>query len=101
MMTIKVTYPDGATELIAQAIRVDHTKLSRGMYDFYDRRGNLLRQIGMGEGITWEEVDDAEPDLKRESEMGRLSGSVLLLSLLLPLLPAVAVSALPGRRETS
>ena len=64
-MTIKVTYPDGVTELIAQAIRVDQQNFHDGMYDFYDRRGNLLRQIGMGEGITWEEVDDAEPDLKR------------------------------------
>jgi hypothetical protein len=29
------------------------------MYDFYDERGTLLRQIDMGSGIKWETTDNA------------------------------------------
>jgi hypothetical protein len=63
-MAIKVQYPDGSDELVAAATRVDTQNFHEGMFDFYDERGNLLRQIGMGEGITWEEVP--EPELLEE-----------------------------------
>jgi hypothetical protein len=59
-MAIKVKYPDGSTEIIADATRVDQQNFHEGMYDFYDDRGSLLKQIGMGEGITWEDVSEPE-----------------------------------------
>jgi len=60
-MTIKVTYPDGSTELIADATTVDQQNFHEGMYDFYDARGNLLQQIPMGSGIHWDLIEDAAP----------------------------------------
>ncbi len=51
-----VTYRDGATEAIAGAVRVDTQNFHEGMFDCYDGCGNLLRQVDMGSGITWEEV---------------------------------------------
>jgi hypothetical protein len=59
-MAMLVTYPDGSTEVIAEAVRVDQQNFHEGMYDFYDERGNLLKQIDMGSGIKWELV--AEPE---------------------------------------
>ena len=57
-MTMKITYPDGSTELIPEAIRVDQQNFHEGMYDFYDEHGNLLKQIDMRSGIKWEITDD-------------------------------------------
>ena len=59
-MTMKITYPDESTEIIPEATRVDEQNFHEGMYDFYDERGNLLRQIDMGSGIKWEMTDDLE-----------------------------------------
>lgn len=56
-MTMKVTYPDGSTEIVPGAVRVDTQNFHEGMYDFYDERGNLLSQIDMGSGIKWEIVE--------------------------------------------
>jgi hypothetical protein len=33
-MTIRITYPDGATEIMPEAIRVDQQNFHEGMYDF-------------------------------------------------------------------
>jgi len=52
-----VTYQTGATETISGAVRVDTQNFHEGMFDFYDERGNLLRQIGMDTGIVWESVN--------------------------------------------
>ncbi len=52
---IEVAYPDGRTETIETAVRVDAQNYHEGMFDFYDERGNLLRQIEMGSGVTWED----------------------------------------------
>ena len=60
-MAIKITYPDGSTETIPEATRVDEQNFHEGMFDFYDERGNLLRQIDMGSGITWELIDADHP----------------------------------------
>jgi hypothetical protein len=61
MMRIK--FPDGSIEVLKDAVRVDTQNFHEGMYDFYDIRGNLLRQIDMGSGIAWEIVDISEnPD---------------------------------------
>src|SRR5215470_14621791 len=46
--SIRVTYPNGETELIDRAVRVDTQNFHEGMYDFYDDHGNLLKQIDMG-----------------------------------------------------
>jgi len=59
-MTMKITYPDGSTEIIPEATRVDEQNFHEGMYDFYDERGNLLRQIDMGSGIKWEIAVDVD-----------------------------------------
>ena len=57
-MSILVTYPDGSTETIRDAVRVDTLNFHEGMFDFYDATGNLLKQIDMGSGISWEELPD-------------------------------------------
>jgi hypothetical protein len=46
-MTMKITYPDGSTEILREAVRVDQQNFHEGMFDFYDERGNLLKQIDM------------------------------------------------------
>ena len=53
---MRLTYPDGTTEVIEDAIRVDTQNFHEGMFDFYDERGNLLRQIDLGSGISWESL---------------------------------------------
>jgi len=58
-MPMKITYPDGTTEIIPEATRVDQQNFHEGMYDFYDERGNLLRQIDMHSGIKWEVAGDS------------------------------------------
>jgi len=58
-MTMKITYPDRSIEIIPEATRVDQQNFHEGMYDFYDDRGNLLRQIDMHSRIEWELADDA------------------------------------------
>jgi hypothetical protein len=59
-MTMKIKYPDGSTEIIPEATRVDEQNFHEGMYDFYDERGNLLKQIDMGSGIKWEIAVDVD-----------------------------------------
>lgn len=56
-MTMRINYPDGSTEIIPEATRVDQQNFHEGMYDFYDAKGNLLTQIDMNSGITWEMAD--------------------------------------------
>ena len=55
-VAMKVTYADGSTEIIEDAVRVDTQNFHEGMFDFYDERGNLLRQIDRGSGISWENL---------------------------------------------
>ena len=57
-MTMRITYPDGSIEIIPEATRVDQQNSHEGMYDFYDERGVLLRQIDMHSRIKWEIVDE-------------------------------------------
>ena len=59
-MTMRITYPDGTTEIIAEATRVDQQNFHEGMYDFYDERGTLLTQIDMHSRISWDLVDEPE-----------------------------------------
>lgn len=66
-MTMKVSYPDGSTELVPEATRVDQHNFHEGMYDFYDARGVLLRQISMHSEIKWELVAEAEADSTEET----------------------------------
>lgn len=60
-MTMRITYDDGSTEIIPGATRVDQQNFHEGMYDFYDERGVLLKQIDMHDRISWELVDEEEP----------------------------------------
>jgi hypothetical protein len=55
--SIIVSYPDGSVEIIREAVRVDTLNFHEGMFDFYDRGGALLRQIGMGSDISWEIIN--------------------------------------------
>lgn len=55
-----LTFPDGSTELLSEAVRVDTQNFHEGMYDFYDSRGNLLRQIHMGSGVRWDDLTDLD-----------------------------------------
>jgi hypothetical protein len=59
-MTMEIKYPDGSTEIIPEATRVDQQNFHEGMYDFYDDSGTLLRQIDMHSRITWKLVTDHE-----------------------------------------
>ena len=52
-----VTYDDGSTELIAGAATVDTQNFHEGMFDFYDNRGTLLKQISMSANIEWKIID--------------------------------------------
>ena len=62
-MAILIKYPDGSTELLPEATRVDQQNFHEGMYDFYDESGMaLLRQISMDSGIKWELVEEPEAD---------------------------------------
>ncbi len=57
-MTMRIIRSDGSAEIIPEATRVDTQNFHEGMYDFYDERGNLLKQIDMHEQIRWELVAD-------------------------------------------
>jgi hypothetical protein len=59
---MRITFPDGSTEIIAHATRVDTQNFHEGMYDFYDDRGVLLFQIDMHSKIRWDLVDEPEDD---------------------------------------
>jgi hypothetical protein len=63
-MAMLITYEDGSTEIIPEATRVDQQNFHEGMYDFYDERGTLLRQIDMHRQIKWEVV--GEPEMQDE-----------------------------------
>lgn len=56
---MKLTYPDGSVEIVRDAARVDTTNYHEGMFDFYDARGNLLKQVAMGSGVNWDDVSEA------------------------------------------
>ena len=57
-MAMRITYPDGSTEIMADAVKVDQQNFHEGMFDFYDERGNLLAQIDMHIQIKWELIDE-------------------------------------------
>jgi hypothetical protein len=59
-MAMRITYPDGSSRLIPEAVRVDEQNFHEGMYDFYDERGSLLEQIDMHSKISWELVGEPQ-----------------------------------------
>ena len=59
---MRITYENGTTEILPEAVRVDTQNFHEGMYDFYDENGNLLKQISMFEKIAWEPSDKDETD---------------------------------------
>jgi len=54
---IVIKYSDGTCELLPEAVRVDTQNFHEGMIDFYDDRGNLLKQISMNIDLQWEIVN--------------------------------------------
>lgn len=64
-MAMLITYEDGSTEIISEAVRVDEQNFHEGMYDFYDERGTLLRQIEMHSKIKWKFVDESQKQAEK------------------------------------
>lgn len=63
-MSMKITYENGATEILPGAVRIDTQNFHEGMYDFYDENDNLLKQISLFEKISWEILDTAQHDIE-------------------------------------
>jgi len=61
-MAIKITYEDGFIEILPEAVRVDEQNFHEGMFDFYDKDGNLLKQISLFEKIRWKILNKTERD---------------------------------------
>lgn len=57
-MAMLIKYRDGSSELLPGATRVDQQNYHEGMFDFYDKNGNLLKQIDMYMEISWEHADE-------------------------------------------
>lgn len=62
---MKIIYENGATEIIPKAVRIDTQNFHEGMYDFYDKNGNLLKQISLFENISWELMRKPTPSKMR------------------------------------
>ena len=60
-MAIIVFLPDGSSEIIPQAVKVDY-KYHEDRFDFCDENGVPMRQIRMANGITWENTSDLPLD---------------------------------------
>lgn len=58
-MAIKITYADGKTEIIPDAVNVDYN-YHEGTYDFCDERGQPMKQLVMATGVTWTQIDEPE-----------------------------------------
>ena len=56
-MAIIVFLPDGSSETIPRAVKVDYN-YHEDSFDFCDENGVPMRQIRMANGITWEKTDD-------------------------------------------
>lgn len=56
-MAIKITYADGKTEIVPDAVNVDYN-YHEGTYDFCDEKGQPMKQLVMETGVTWTEVDE-------------------------------------------
>lgn len=65
-MAIKITYDNGETEILTEAVRVDEQNFHEGMFDFYDENGWLLKQISMHEKISCEILNEAEKGWKQK-----------------------------------
>ena len=61
-MAMRITYPDGSTEIIPEAARIDTQNFHEGMYDFYNESGALLKQISMHSNIKWELIDEPQDE---------------------------------------
>ncbi|HVE55283.1 MAG TPA: hypothetical protein VNB22_00540 [Pyrinomonadaceae bacterium] len=61
-MAMKITYENGATEILPEAVRVDPQNFHEGMYDFYDENSNLLKQISMFEKFSWEVLESSDSE---------------------------------------
>ena len=56
-MAIKITYADGKTEIISDAVNVDYNH-HEGTYDFCDEKGQPMKQLVMATGVTWDYLED-------------------------------------------
>ena len=58
-MAIKITYADGKTEIITDAVNVDYN-YHEGTYDFCNERGQPMKQLVMATGVTWAYLNESE-----------------------------------------
>jgi hypothetical protein len=61
-VAIKITYEEGSIEILPEAVRVDEQNFHEGMFDFYDKDGNILKQISMFGKIRWKILNETERD---------------------------------------
>lgn len=58
-MAIKITYADGKSEIISDAVNVDYN-YHEGTYDFCDEKGQPMKQLVMATGVTWTYISESE-----------------------------------------
>jgi hypothetical protein len=57
-MAIKITYADGKSEIVKEAVKVDYNS-HENTYDFCDDKGQPLRQLVLATGVTWTQLDES------------------------------------------
>jgi hypothetical protein len=80
-MTIKITYANGKTEIIPNAINVDYN-YHEGTYDFFDENGQPMKQLVTATSVTGAHVTDKEIILKfkRKEPISNETGSFLFIN---------------------
>jgi hypothetical protein len=58
-MSIKITFADGSTEIVRQAVKVDYN-YHEDTFDFCDENDYPLVQLRMAKGINWEYLNESE-----------------------------------------
>jgi hypothetical protein len=66
-MAIKITYADGKSEIIPDAVNVDYN-YHEGTYDFCDEKGQPMKQLVMATGVTWAHVNEPETPGSEENK---------------------------------
>ena len=57
-MAIKITYTDGKSEIIPEAVNVDYNH-HEVTYDFCDEKGQPVKQLVMATGVTRAHIDES------------------------------------------
>jgi hypothetical protein len=65
-MPIKITYADGKSEIIPNAVNVDYN-YHEGTYDFCDEKGQPMKQLVMATGVTWAYINESDNPVSEET----------------------------------